>query len=52
MSLPSGWELILIVIIVLILFGGPKAIGAIKEAGKGAVKLKKEIDDIKDIAKK
>jgi len=52
MNLPGGWELIVIVIIIIIIFGGPKIKDAIKEAGKTAFKVKKEIDDIKDITKK
>jgi Sec-independent protein translocase protein TatA len=52
MNLPGGWELIVIVVIIFIFFGGPKAMSAVKEAGKTAFKVKKEIDDIKDITKK
>jgi Sec-independent protein translocase protein TatA len=52
MNLPGGWELIVIVIVIIIFFGGPKIKDAIKEAGKTAFKVKKEIDDIKDITKK
>ncbi len=52
MNLPGGWELIIIVVIVIIFFGGPKILDSLKEAGKTAYKVKKEIDDIKDITKK
>ncbi len=52
MNLPGGWELIIIVVIIIIFFGGPKFKDAIKEAGKSALKVKKEIDDIKNITKK
>jgi len=48
MSLPGGWEIILLIIIIAVLFGGPKAINTLKNTGKGLYKVKKEVDDIKD----
>ncbi len=52
MSIPGGWELILIIVIIAILFGGSKALNSLKAAGKEAYKVKKEVDDIKNITKK
>lgn len=47
-QLPGGWEIILIVVIIAVLFGGPKILDGMKDVAKGAYKAKKEIDDIKD----
>ena len=52
MSLPGGWEVVLVIIVIAILFGGPKAIDSLKSTGKGLYKAKKELDDIKNITKK
>ncbi|MCP4135932.1 MAG: hypothetical protein GY754_33495 [bacterium] len=52
MSLPGGWEIVLVIIVIAVLFGGPKAIDSLKNTGKSLYKAKKEIDDIKDITKK
>lgn len=51
-QLPGGWEVILIVIIIAVLIGGEKTVKAMKKAGKEAYKVKKEVDDIKNITKK
>ena len=47
-QLPGGWEIILIVIVLAVIFGGEKAVKAMKKAGKEAYKVKKEVDNIKD----
>jgi|GEM_PF-422835 len=44
-SLPGGWELILIAAIIVVLFGGTKALSSL---GRGIYSVKKEVDDIKD----
>ncbi len=51
-QLPGGWEIILIVIVVAVIFGGEKAVKAMKKAGQEAYKVKKEVDNIKNITKK
>lgn len=51
-QLPGGWELIVIIVILIFLFGGNKAKSAIKNIGRQAYKTKKEIDDIKNITQK
>lgn len=50
--LPGGWEWILIIVLIIVLFGGSRAIDSMKKAGREVYKLKKEVDDIKDISKK
>ena len=51
-NLPSGWEIILVIIIVIFLFGGSKAKETVKNLGKNVYRAKKEIDDIKDLTQK
>jgi len=52
MTLPGVWELIIIVALIIVVFGGSKAAASIKNAGREIYKAKKELDDIKDIVKK
>lgn len=52
MSMPGGWEILIIVVLLIIIFGGNKAKSAVKNFGKGIYKIKKEVDEIKDITKK
>ncbi len=51
-SLPGGWELVLIIVIIIVLFKGNRAGKIIKDMGKGIYKAKKEVDEIKNITKK
>ncbi len=51
MSMPGIWELIIIVLILIVLFGGGKAMGTIKDLGREVYGLKKKIDDLEDIKK-
>ncbi len=51
LGMPSGWELIIIIAVVIILFGGNKAIDRVRDLGKDVYKVKKEIDDLKDMNK-
>ena len=51
-SLPGHWEIILIVVLIIIVFKGNKAMSTIKDIGSGIYKAKKEINDIKNITKK
>ena len=51
-QLPGGWEIILLVVVIAVLFGGERAINSMKSVGKGIYKVKREVDDIKDITKK
>ena len=52
MTIPGGWEWIVIILVIIILFGGNKAVSSIKKAGSEFYKVKKDIDNIKDITKK
>ncbi len=49
--MPGLWELVIIVLILVILFGGTKAMGAVKSLGKEVYDIKKKLDDINDIKK-
>ena len=51
-TLPGHWEIILIVVVIILLFSGQKAKETMKSMGKGLYKVKKEIDEIKDLTKK
>ena len=52
MSLPGGWEIVVVIVIILILFSGSRVKNSIKNIGKGLYKAKKEVDEIKEITKK
>ncbi|PKL35449.1 MAG: twin-arginine translocase TatA/TatE family subunit [Spirochaetae bacterium HGW-Spirochaetae-1] len=52
LQIPGGWEIVIIIVIIAVLFGGDKAMNSLKSAGRGIYKIKKEVDDIKDITKK
>ncbi len=47
-QIPGGWELLIIIGIGVILFGGGKAAASLKTLGKEVYKVKKDVDDIKD----
>ena len=49
MSMPGWMEIVVIIAILVILFGGPKARDTLSKMGKNVYKVKKEIDDIKKI---
>jgi len=51
MGLPGGMEWIIIIVLVLVVFGGKNIIPSLKKAGKEAYKVKKEVDEIKNITK-
>ena len=48
MSIPGGWELLLIVVVVAVLFGGNRAVSVVKNMGREIYKVKKDVDDLKD----
>jgi Sec-independent protein translocase protein TatA len=50
-QLPGGGELLVIIGIITLLFGGNKAISSVKDLGKEVYKLKKDVDDLKDEVK-
>ena len=50
-SLPGGGEWLVIIAVIILLFGGGKAISSVKDFGKNVQKLKKDVDDIKDEVK-
>lgn len=58
LGIPGTWQIILIVLVVLLLFGGKKIPELMKGIGKGTREFKKglssdeEDDDKKDVAKK
>lgn len=52
MTLPGGWEWIIIIAIIILIFGGSRAVHSMKKAGSEIYKFKKDIDDIKDIGLK
>ncbi len=47
--MPGMWELVIIVLILVVLFGGTKAMGTIKNLGREVYDIKKKLDDINDI---
>lgn len=49
MSMPGIWELIIILLIIIVLFGGNKAFATIKEMGREVQKIKKKLEDFEDI---
>jgi Sec-independent protein translocase protein TatA len=50
-QLPGGGELLVIIGIIALLFGGSKAMSSVKDLGKEVYKLKKDVDDLKDNVK-
>lgn len=59
LGIPGTWQIILIVLVVLLLFGGKKIPELMKGIGKGTREFKKglntdedDADDSKDVAKK
>ena len=55
MGMPGGWELVLIVGVVLLLFGGKKIPELAKGLGKGIKDFKKAVneeDEVVEVAKK
>ncbi len=59
LGIPGTWQIVLIVLVVLLLFGGKKIPELMKGIGKGTREFKKglntddeEDDDSKDVAKK
>jgi Sec-independent protein translocase protein TatA len=49
--MPGGGELLLIIGIALLLFGGDKALAKAKTLGKEVYNLKKDVEDIKEEVK-
>lgn len=47
-QLPGGGELLVIIGVIALLFGGSKAMESVKDLGKEVNRLKKDVDDIKD----
>lgn len=50
-QLPGGGELLMIIGIIALLFGGSKAMSSVKDMGKEVSRLKKDVDDLKDSVK-
>ena len=50
-NLPGGGEWLVIIGLIALLFGGSKAMSSVKDLGKEVVKLKKDVEDIKDEVK-
>jgi len=50
-QMPGGGELLLIIGIALLLFGGDKALAKAKTLGKEVYNLKKDVEDIKEEVK-
>lgn len=50
-QMPGGGELLMIIGIIALLFGGSKAMSSVKDMGKEVSRLKKDVDDLKDSVK-
>jgi len=50
-NLPGGGEWLVIIAIIVVLFGGSRAMSSVKDLGKEVYKLKKDVDDLKDEVK-
>lgn len=48
MGLPGGWELIVIVLVIIVMFGGKKIPELAKGLGKGIKDFKEEMKDVSD----
>lgn len=46
--MPGGWEWIIILVVVLLLFGGKKIPELMKGVGKGVRSFKEGLNDVKD----
>jgi Sec-independent protein translocase protein TatA len=51
MSMPGIWEIVIIAVILIILFGGNRAMSTIKDLGREVYQLKKKVDDLEDLKK-
>ncbi|MFW5771087.1 MAG: twin-arginine translocase TatA/TatE family subunit [Spirochaetota bacterium] len=51
MALPGIWELLIIALIVLLVFGSNRLMGIMRDMGKEVYKLKDKIKDIENITK-
>ncbi|MCK7497083.1 MAG: twin-arginine translocase TatA/TatE family subunit [Comamonadaceae bacterium] len=49
--MPGGGEWLVIIGVIALLFGGSKAMSSVKDLGKEVIKLKKDVEDIKDEVK-
>lgn len=50
-QLPGGGELLMIIGIIALLFGGSKAMSSVRDMGKEVSRLKKDVDEVKDSVK-
>ncbi len=50
-NLPGGGEWLVIIGIIALLFGGSKAMSSMKDMGKEVIKLRKDVEDLKDEVK-
>lgn len=48
LSMPGGWEWIIILVVVLLLFGGKKIPELMKGVGKGVRSFKEGLNDVTD----
>ena len=51
MTMPGIWELLIIALIVLLIFGSNRLMGIMRDMGKEVYKLKDKIKDIENITK-
>jgi len=51
MSMPGMWEIIIIAVMLVILFGGNRAMATVRDLGREVYQLRKKVDDINDIKK-
>lgn len=52
LSMPGGWEWIIILVVVLLLFGGKKIPELMKGVGKGVRSFKDGLNDVQDEIKR
>jgi Sec-independent protein translocase protein TatA len=51
MRLPGIWELVIIALILIVIFGGSKAMTGMKGLGRELYGIKKKLDDLDNIKK-
>ena len=51
MSIPGFWEILIIVLIIIVIFGGNRSMSIIKNLGKEVFDLKKKFKDFDDLRK-
>jgi len=51
MGMPGIWEILIIVLILIVIFGGNRSMSIIRDLGKEVFDLKKKLKDLDDIRK-